>query len=155
MGRKSCLSNNELGDELAEGQNSMGSSERDYIWLVSGHWWWLNSRPVLFNVFINMLDAGVESIFSRFTDNTNLGGDLDSPERWDFAEGSRHLRALGNHQRHEIQWTKMLDASRVMEQCQTQAQPGIPVAGEQISRTGSGGAAQQQARHKPATYPGT
>lgn len=45
MGRKSCLSNDELSDELAEGQSSMGSSECDYICLASGHWWWLGSTP--------------------------------------------------------------------------------------------------------------
>lgn len=54
-------------------------------------------------MFINTLDAGVEHIFSKFTDNANVGGDLGSPERRDFAEGSRHVRAQGNHQRHEIQ----------------------------------------------------
>lgn len=45
--------------------------------------------PMLFNVFINDVDARVECTISKFADDTKLGGAVDPRGTRGLAEGSR------------------------------------------------------------------
>jgi len=60
--------------------------KRIVVFGVTSSWWPFTGgaplgsilAPVLFNVFVNDLDTGVECRLSTFTDNTKLGGTIDS-----------------------------------------------------------------------------
>ncbi|KAJ7406077.1 hypothetical protein WISP_136216 [Willisornis vidua] len=78
----------QIHDEIRIPLDKISSTQLDkhIMWWVSNWLMGQAQKALLFNIFINNLDRGLEGILSKFADGTKLGGVVD------FLEGKEALQ---------------------------------------------------------------
>ena len=108
---------------------------------------------ILFNIFINVLDVGIECILSKFADDTKLGGVADTPEG--CAAIQQDLDRLESWaERNQMKFNKgkcgVLYLGR--KNLKHQYSLGVDLLGSSTAE-GHGSPGGQQALHEPAACP--
>ncbi|KAJ7402611.1 hypothetical protein BTVI_84815 [Pitangus sulphuratus] len=105
------------------------------------------SYPMLFNIFINYLDAELEGILSKFADDTKTFGSLEGREA---LKRPKHIRGLSNCQPYEVQKRKVINSAPGMGQPWMFVQTWERDAGKQYHEKGPGGPGRWQVESESA-----